>query len=160
MKKQTIIICAAAVCLVLMPVAAYSLPVSGAGINGGSFTGSIDIVYRNDNSLNAGTPWLIISLTNASAKDNLFISGYTLPGGVTSVIGPVGTGDTWSGRQSLLIANRSISVESMISGFVVLFSDSSGQLIDKAPVAVPEPSTMLLLGFGLLAVGAGLRKRS
>ena len=26
--------------------------------------------------------------------------------------------------------------------------------------AVPEPSTMLLLGFGLLAVGAGLRKRS
>jgi len=48
----------------------------------------------------------------------------------------------------------------MLSGFVVLFSDRSGQLIDKAPVAVPEPSTMLLLGFGLLAVGAGLRKRS
>ena len=160
MKKQTIIICAAAVCLALMPVAGYSLPVSGAGMNGGSFTGSIDIVYGNDNSLNAAGPWLTISLTNTSAKDNLFISGYTLPGGVTSVIGPVGTGDTWSGRQSLLIANRSISVESMISGFVVLFSDSSGQLIDKAPVAVPEPSTMLLLGFGLLAVGAGLRKRS
>ena len=159
MKKQAIFISVMVVCLALMPVVAYSLPVSGSGMNGGSFTGSIDIGYSYD-SLSTATPWLIISLTNLSANDALFVAGYVLPGGAMSEIGLVHTGDSWSGRQPLLNADRGISVESIISGFVVLFSDADGRLIDKAPVAVAEPSTMILLGFGFLAIGFGMRKRT
>jgi hypothetical protein len=159
MKKQAIIISVVVVCLALMPVVAYSLPVSGSGMSGGSFAGSIDIGYSYDR-LSTATPWLLISLTNSSANDTLFIAGYALPGGSMSEIGLVRSGDTWTGRQPLFTADRGVSVESIISGFVVLFSDAEGRLIDKAPVAVAEPSTMILLGFGFLAIGLGMRKRT
>lgn len=148
----------ALVCLAVLPVGADALPVSGTGINGGGFTGSIEIGYSYD-SLSTATPWLIISLTNSSANNTLFIAGYVLPGGAMSEIGPVRLGNTWTGRQPLLTADRSVSVESIISGFVVYFSDG-GALQDKAPVAVAEPSTMILLGFGFLALGLGMRKRT
>ncbi|MEN6615306.1 MAG: PEP-CTERM sorting domain-containing protein, partial [Syntrophorhabdus sp.] len=62
--------------------------------------------------------------------------------------------------QPLLTADRGISAEAIISGFIVMFSDSKGTLVDKAPVAVAEPSTMILLGFGFLAIGLGMRKRT
>ncbi len=145
-------------CLALMPVGADALPVSGTGINGGGFTGSIEIGYSYD-SLSTATPWLLISLTNSSANDTLFISEYALPGGTMSEIGPVRLGDIWTGRQPLLTADRGVSVESIISGFVVYFSNGE-RLVDKAPVAVAEPSTMILLGFGFLALGLGMRKRA
>ncbi|MCE5264394.1 MAG: PEP-CTERM sorting domain-containing protein [Deltaproteobacteria bacterium] len=159
MKKKNLMIFMSLVCLALMPVGADALPVSGTGMNGGGVTGSVDIGYSFDR-LSTATPWLIISLTNSSANDTLFIAGYVLPGGAMSEIGLVRLGDTWTGRQPLFNADRGISVESIISGFVVLFSDAEGRLIDKAPVAVAEPSTMILLGFGFLAIGLGMRKRT
>ncbi len=155
MKKKKLMIFMALACLALMPIGADALPVSGTGINGGGFTGSIDIGYISDGT---ATPWLIISLTNSSARDTLFIAGYALPGGSMSEIGPVRLGDTWSGRQPLLTADRGVSAESIISGFVVYFSNGE-KLVDKAAVAVAEPSTMILMGFGFLAIGLGLRKR-
>jgi len=159
MKKKKFMIFVALACLAVLPVGADALPVSGTGINGGGFTGSIDIGYSFD-SLSTATPWLIISLTNSSANDTLFIAGYALPGGSMSEIGPIRLGVTWTDRQPLLTADRSVSVESIISGFVVLFSDARGTLVDKAAVAVAEPSTMILLGFGFLALGLGMRKRA
>lgn len=158
MKGQAIFATVVFVCLALMPVGANALPVSGTGVTGGSFTGSIDIGYSYD-SLNAATPWLIISLTNTSPNDSLYMAGYALPGGYMSEIGLVRAGGTWSGRQSLLTADRGISVETIISGFVVLFSDARGTLVDKAPVVVTEPSMMILLGFGFLVIGLGLRRK-
>lgn len=159
MKKQAAVIYVALVCLALIPVGAEALPVSGNGVNGGSFTGSIDIGYSYDR-LSTATPWLLISLTNSSANDTLFIAGYALSGGSMSEIGLIRQGDTWFGRQPLLTADRGISAEAIISGFIVMFSDSRGTLVDKAPVAVAEPSTMILLGSGLLVLGLGIRRRA
>ena len=158
MKGYAVFTTVVVVCLALMPVSAYALPISGTGVDGGSFTGSIDIGYSYD-SLSAATPWLIISLTNTSSDGSLHMAGYALPGGAMSEIGLVRAGETWSGRQSLFTADRGISVETIISGFVVLFSDARGTLLDKAPVAVTEPSAMILLGFGFLAIGFGLRRK-
>ena len=158
MKGYAVFTTVVVVCLALMPVGAFALPVSGMGVNGGSFTGSIDIGYSYD-SLSAATPWLLIRLTNTSSNDGLYMAGYALPGGAMSEIGLVRAGETWSGRQPLLNADRAITVESYISGFVVLFSDARGTLLDKAPIAVTEPSALILLGFGFLAVGFGMRKK-
>jgi len=158
MKKKKFMIFVALACLAVLPVGADALPVSGTGINGGGFTGSIDIGYSFD-SFSTATPWLIISLTNSSANDTLFIAGYVLPGGSMTEIGPVRWGDTWTGRQLLLTADRSVSVEGIIRGFVVYFTNGE-RLVDKAAVAVSEPSTMILLGFGFLALGLGMRKRA
>ena len=158
MKKKKFMIFVALACLAVLPVGADALPVSGTGINGGGFTGSIDIGYSFD-SFSTATPWLIISLTNSSANDTLSIAGYALPSGSMSEIGPVRLGDTWTGRQPLSTADRGVSVESIISGFVVYFSNGE-RLVDKAAVAVAEPSTMILLGFGFLAIGLGMRKRT
>jgi len=158
MKGHAVFTTTVVVCLVLVPVGAYALSVSGTGANGGSFTGSIDIGYSYD-SLSAATPWLLINLTNTSSNSSLYMAGYALPGGAMSESGLVRSGDTWSGRQSLLTADRGIIIETIISGFVVLFSDARGILLDKAPVAVTEPSAMILLGFGFLAIGFGLRRK-
>lgn len=158
MKGQTVFRTVVFVCLALMPVGAYALPVSGTGANGGSFTGSIDIGYSYD-SLSAATPWLLISLTNTSSNDRLYMAGYALPDGAMSEIGLVRQGGTWSGRQPLFNSDRANTVESFISGLVVLFSDARGSLLDKAPIAVTESSAMILLGFGFLAIGFGLRRK-
>ena len=158
MKGHAVFTTVVVVCLALMPVGAFALPVSGMGVNGGSFMGSIDLGYSYD-SLSVATPWLLISLTNTSSNDGLYMAGYALPGGAMSEIGLVRAGDTWSGRQSLFTADHGISVETIISGFVVLFSDARGTLLDKAPIAVTEPSAMILLGLGFLAIGFGLRRK-
>lgn len=162
MKKNHIFSFVVIFCLLMMPAGAYALPISGIGINGGSFTGSIDIAYTSD-SLGATTPWLILNLTNTSVTGSrdtgLYIAGYGLPNSTMTVIDLVHVGDTWTGRQPLVNADRGSTAESLISGFVVYFSDSSGSLRDKATVAVAEPSTMMLFGLGLLAVGVGLRRK-
>lgn len=141
MKKNHILGFVVLICLVTMPAGAYALLISGSGINGGSFTGSIDIVYSSD-SLSASTPWLIISLTNTSATctrdTGLYIAGYVLPNSAMTEIDPVSVGATWTGRQPLVNADRGITAESLISGFVVYFSDFRGSY-DKAPVSVAEP---------------------
>ena len=159
MKKKKFMIFMALACIALMPVGADALPVSGTGINGGGFTGSIEIGYSYD-SLSTATPWLLISLTNSSANDSLFIAGYALPGGAMSEIGLVQVGGTWTGRQPLPTFNRDITAESIANGFVVYFSDARGALQDKASVAVAEPSPMILLGSGLLVLGLGIRRRT
>jgi len=163
MKKNHIVSFMVLVCLALMPAGTYALPISGTGVNGGSFIGSLDVVYGSD-SLSASAPWLIISLTNTSATGSrdigLYIMGYVLANSAMTEIGPLGVGQTWTGRQPLATTDRGITAESLISGFVAYFRDAGGNVIDKAPVAVAEPSTMILFGLGLLAVGFGLRKRS
>jgi hypothetical protein len=162
MKKSIIFSFIVLVCLIMMPAVTYALPISGAGVNGGSFTGTIDIGYSSiSDSVFTAAPWLIISLTNTSSRDiGLYIAGYVLPNSAMSEIDLVRVGDTWSGRLPLTDGNREISVDRYINGFVVYFSDARGVLLDKAPVAVSEPSTMLLLGFGLLVIGVGLRKKT
>jgi len=159
MKKKKFMIFMALACIALMPVGADALPVSGTGINGGGFTGSIEIGYSYD-SFSTAVPWLIISLTNSSANDTLFIAGYALPNGAISETGLLRVGDTWIGRQLLTTSSRDITAESFVNGFVVYFSDERGTLQDKAPVSVTEPSTMILLGAGFLVLGLGLRKRA
>ena len=163
MKKNQIISFMVVVCLALMPAGTYALPISGTGVNGGSFIGSLDVVYGSD-SLSASAPWLIISLTNTSATGSrdigLYIAGYVLPNCAMTEIDLVRVGQTWTGRQLLTNVDRGITAESLISGFVVYFRNAEGNVFDKAPVAVAEPSTMILFGLGLLAVGVGLRKRS
>ena len=162
MKKRHVIGFVVLFCLVMMPAGTYALPISGTGVNGGSFTGSIDIVYGSD-SLSASAPWLIISLTNTSATGSrdigLYIAGYVLPNSAMTEIDLVPVGGTWMGRQPLANADRGTTAESLINGFVVYFRDSGGTVFDKAPVAVAEPSTMMLFGLGLLALGVGLRRK-
>ena len=177
-KRQHVIAVLAAAFLVAFPLGAYAIPITGDGSAGNSYKG--EITYK------AAGQSAILQVTLAVTGQDTYLGGFAFSNesilkaemknvGYFSLSGvngsfevtPGGPSLTWipptQGTFFLMLSGNdlgSLTEESILANFVILFSDRSGRLIDKVPVAVPEPSTMLLLGFGLLAVGAGLRKRS
>ena len=177
-KRQHVIADLAVAFLVAVPLGAYAIPITGDGSAGNSYKG--EITYK------AAGQSAILQVTLAVTGQDTYLGGFAFSNesilkaemknvGYFSLSGvngsfevtPGGPSLTWipptQGTFFLMLSGNdlgSLTEESILANFVILFSDRSGRLIDKVPVAVPEPSTMLLLGFGLLAVGAGLRKRS
>jgi hypothetical protein len=72
-----------------------------------------------------------------------------------------GTGtSTWSGQlESPIIGETPAQVQSALAAGTVT-SSQSGAFLVSAGATVPEPTTISLLGFGLLMLGRGLRKRT
>ena len=179
MRKSNIFSLIVLVCLIVLPVSAFALPISG-GERGGSFSGSIEYVPGNsvgnsigsaaigaaDVAVAAGAS-LVINLTNTSRREGLYLY-------VVSLTSPyleareeifIDVGRTASISFSLRDRNFSgLTAESFLgegSEFIVYFSDADRNMADRARVAaVPEPETILLLGIGLLALGVGLRKNT
>ena len=52
-----------------------------------------------------------------------------------------------------------MGAESLLSNFVVFFSDGGGNVVDKVSISVSEPFTVILLGFGLVVLGIAARRK-
>jgi hypothetical protein len=91
-----------------------------------------------------------------SATNNDYLGGGSPNGGVPA-------GDSVTFTLTLLDLNGN-TAESIFSSELVRFRgfNDGGEDSDKDPevlTAIPEPASMLLLGSGLVAVGAGIRLR-
>lgn len=177
MKKFPVIVIVVIACLAALPLGAFAIPITGEGSAGNSFNGSL--TYNVYDSYAALQVTLAISnpatylggfgFSNDSIlKASLETSGNFILSGSNGSFQVNSINTTRDGLQQqeakfyLTLGGNNLkflTAESFLSNFVVLFSDSSGQVIDKASVAVSEPTTIMLLGFGLLVIGVGLRKK-
>lgn len=177
MKKFHVIVIIVAVCLTAHPFGAFAIPIAGEGSLGNSFKGSltynvydsfaalqVTLAISNPTTYLGGFGFSNESVLKASMETsgNFVLSGSNGSFQVNSINTTKGGLQQQEAKFYLTVGGNNLSsltAESFLSNFVVLFSDSSGQVIDKASVAVSEPSTMMLLGFGLLVIGVGLRKK-
>lgn len=184
MKKIYLIGILVVACLVALPFGAFAIPITGEGSTGNSFKGSMTYnVYDSYATLQitldissptkanlGGFAFSNESISRAAMETtgNFALTGYNgsfqvLSGGFAQDTLAQATIGTQTANFYLTLGGinlKALTEESFLRNFVVLFNDSTGQTIDKAPVAVAEPSTMLLIGFGLLVVGVGLRKKT
>jgi hypothetical protein len=178
MKDYHVIAIIAVAFLATFPLGAHAIPITGESSAGSSYKGEI--------TYNANGSYATLQVTLEVSGPATYLGGFAFSNesilkaamasaGNFNLSGANGFFQVTAGGAALaaLPPNQaqfvltlggyslgSLTAESILANFVILFSNSSGQVIDKVPVAVPEPSTMLLLGFGLLAVGVSLRKRS
>lgn len=183
MRKSNIFSFIVLVCLIVLPVSAFALPISGVGERGGSFSGSIEYVPSNTagNSIgsaaidvavaadvaDAAGASLVINLTNTSRREGLYLYVVSLTSPYLEAREEIFLDIGRTASISFSLRDRSFSgltAESFLgegSEFIVYFSDADRNMADRARVAaVAEPETILLLGIGLLALGVGLRKRT
>jgi hypothetical protein len=167
------------VCLIAIPLRVFALPISGGGEHGGSFSGTLQYISgRSDgdilgsgsvpatNTAGGAVERLVINLTNTSRIRTLYLTAVSLSSPYIQAKEEVILDIGQSASITFYMTDRSVSgltEESFLqrgSDFVVYFSDRSGSTQDSARVAaIPEPETILLLGFGLLAIGIVLRIR-
>jgi hypothetical protein len=185
MKKSNVVSFIVLVCLIALPIGAFALPISGIGDRGGSFSGSIEYVPGNSTGSAIGSAsigpadvavaadvadaagaYLVINLTNTSRREGLYLSVVSLTSPYLEAKEEIFLDVGRTASISFSLGDRSFSrltAESFLgegSEFIIYFSDADRNMADQARVAaVSEPSTMLLLGFGLLVIGVGLRKR-
>ncbi len=171
MKKSNIVSFIVLICLIVLPVSAYALPISGVGELGGSFSGSIEYFPGNGlaSTIDAAQGSLVVSLTNTSERRGLYLAAVSLASPYIPYIEARSEAFLDVGQTAWFyfsVTDRGfarLTAESFLSEgseFVVYFRDASGAW-DRARVAsVPEPETILLLGIGLLALGVGLRKKT
>ena len=168
MKKSNIISFIVLICLIVLPVSAYALPISGVGELGGSFSGSIEYFPGNGlaSTIDAAGGRLLISLTNTSERGGFILAAYSLAGPYINTRGEVALPAGQTASFYFFVTDPSfsrITAESFLiegSEFVVYFRDANGAWDRARVAAVPEPEIILLLGIGLLALGVGLRKRT
>jgi hypothetical protein len=188
MKKIYLIGFIGIVCLVALPFGAFAIPITGEGSSGSSFKGSLTYnVYDSSATLQVtlaissptqqaylgGFSFTNESILKASMETtgNFVLSGsngsfQVLAGNIAqNTLGDIAQ-DTIQQQEVnffLYLGGynlKTLTEESFLQHFVVLMSDSTGRVTDKVPVVVSEPSTMLLLGFGLLVIGVRLRKKT
>jgi len=176
--RKSYILLIISVCFIAIPLRVFSLPISGVGENGGSFSGTLEYIPgRSDgNIIGSGSvsatdtaggavERLVINLTNTSRIKTLYLTAVSLSSpyihAKQEIILDAGQSASIT---FFLLMDPSISgltAESFLqegNDFFVYFNDRSGSTQDSARVAaIPEPETILLLGFGLLAVGIVLR---
>jgi hypothetical protein len=186
MKKVYLIGILVVACLVALPLGAFAIPITGEGSDGSSFKGSLTYnVYDSSATLQVtlavssptkaylgGFAFTNESIVKASMETtgNFVLSG--INGSFQVLSGSIAQNTLGNIAQDTLQQQevnfflylggynlKTLTEESFLQHFVVLMSDSTGRVTDKVPVAVSEPSTMLLLGFGLLVIGVGLRKK-
>jgi hypothetical protein len=116
-------------------------------LNGGALlTGTLDLIDLSQSANQAQT--------DTSLTANLDITGGSYCSEVGSTCGPN------AGRVNLYITlGSALSISS--TAISAAFSTAAGQLITPSsnPAATPEPTSMLLFGSGLLALGAAMRKK-
>jgi hypothetical protein len=182
MKKSKIISFMLLACLVVLPISSFALPVAGQG-SYGSFSGEINYSAVNENEA-----YIKIFLNNTSPEAKyVYLAGLTFGNPLIEAwsAGTAGTAGTAS-TDSLVQDGSSggnieiyfdpekqvglyfylkgeklntINAESLLSNFIVFFSDGKGQIVDKASVSLSEPLTVILLGFGLVVLGIAARRR-
>jgi hypothetical protein len=174
MKKTHMLSFIVLACLVALPVSSFALPIAGQGTYG-SFTGSIE--YYTGNSTEAK---LMVNLTNTSKY--VYLEGFSFSNPFIMGVWSEGTGsqvqdalsqDTPNGAVKvgfglqnevaiyLLLRGKNldkIAAESLISNFVVYFSDGY-KTSDQVSVSVSEPFTVILLGLGLVGLGIAARRK-
>ena len=168
MKKFNILIFIVFVCLVVLPVSAFALPISGTGEYGGSFSGSIDYTPGSGfaSTIDAAQGSLVVSLTNTSERRGFYLAAFSLDSPYIQARSEAVLDVGQTARFYFPVTDQSFSrltSESFLSEgseFVVYFRDASGAWDRARVAAVPEPETILLLGIGLLAIGVGLRKKT
>jgi hypothetical protein len=180
MKKSNIFSFLVLVCLIALPFSAFALQISGVGERGGSFSGSIEYIPSSSSSIgsanigaadlavaaDAAGASLVINLTNTSSRQGLYLTVVSLASPYLEAKEELFLEMGRTTTLSFSMTDRGFSrltAESFLSegsDFIVYFSDRNGSTADIARVAaVPEPETLLLLGFGLLVIGIGLRKK-
>lgn len=115
------------------------------------------------------TDWIL-----SSTGGDYFLNGLGANGPDQEIIGPPGAGGTYSNANASIANNGphnpfinqtatfSITVAGLPDGAVVsgvIFQFGTGtDSITGQPTPIPEPATMLLLGTGLVGLGAGIRR--
>jgi len=187
MKKSNIISFIVLACLIALPVNGLALPISGDG-RLGSFTGSIDYSGGDEGAklrislTNTSPEKSGLYLAGFYFSNTAIAAAQMETSGNFELVQSSGSFDVralYRPTSDTLINTTDVNTEqpmtfyfslkgeklagltaeSFIKDFVVYFG-ANGTTVDKAPVSVSEPSTMLLLGFGLLVIGVGLRKKT
>jgi hypothetical protein len=186
MKKIYLIGILVVACLVALPFGAFAIPITGAGSDGSSFIGSLTYNVNDSNAtlqvtlaisspaktFLGGFAFTNESILKASMETsgNFILSGsngsfQVLAGNIAQdTLGNIAQDSLQQQEVNFYLYLggynlKTLTEESFLQHFVVLLSDSTGRVTEKVPVAVSEPSTMLLLGFGLLVIGVSLRKK-
>lgn len=174
--RKSYILLIISVCLIAIPLRVFCLPISGGGAHGGSFTGTLEYFseYYDVNSIGSGAvsaadtagASLVITLTNTSRVRSLYLTAVSLSSPYIQAKEEITLDIGQSASITFFLMDRSMSgltAESFLqegNDLLVYFNDRSGSTQDSARIAaIPEPETILLLGFGLLAIGIVLRIR-